>query len=444
MKIPAISFISHYSTFKKSDSKNLAENSVNSIDYLPEVPADYQYNISFGASNSKKLKVLFSQNLPCMYSGVPMIEPRHIHKLQKSGVFKKSISEVFAAVKPLEKCLLGVEKQAYNLVKEYRHYEPKKNFQEIFRLLEPQHKKLLLKKQKAVIKELRKAAKKLPEAYQDKFKEFMKVTRDKLNDKPVIVPFSGTEFKYKLEKIKADIHKTGNAKDFKVLVSMTEVCKFLAPDTESANLDQQIQVVKVIDKILKSSSLSKYEPLKELIKNSKQRLNGEKILMPFGNKAFQYDLATLLEDLPDEELKQKLLDIADTLPKSSENISAYITKFAKQPSEKIVYRILWPNIASVEHIQPKSKGGEDELFNYGGAGARENADRGNIDFAEQIIRRPNVKKNCQKYVNKLIELANKGFFHANRIDVQYIRDFKRTIENCSKGQIVLDISKLKC
>ncbi len=54
----------------------------------------------------------------------------------------------------------------------------------------------------------------------------------------------------------------------------------------------------------------------------------------------------------------------------------------------------------VEHILPQSKGGADEMYNFGGAGTRVNADRGNIDFVEQIKRMPETEQNSQK-IDKL-------------------------------------------
>ena len=118
-------------------------------------------------------------------------------------------------------------------------------------------------------------------------------------------------------------------------------------------------------------------------------------------------------------------------------------KFAKEPSEKIAYRILWPFLASVEHIFPKSLGGADSMANFGGACTRENSERQHIDFTRQIKRRPQTKLNCQRYVNKLIELFKQGIFSKHNISPNYIENFKKAIQKQSKGAIVLDTSKLK-
>ena len=83
------------------------------------------------------------------------------------------------------------------------------------------------------------------------------------------------------------------------------------------------------------------------------------------------------------------------------------------------------------------------MQNFGGACARENSERQNIDFTAQMKRRPQTRMNCQRYVNKLIELFKAGIFQKHNISPNYIEQFKKAIQNNSKGSIVLDTSKLK-
>ena len=100
-------------------------------------------------------------------------------------------------------------------------------------------------------------------------------------------------------------------------------------------------------------------------------------------------------------------------------------------------------MASIEHIYPKSCGGADALNNFGGACTKENSDRQNLPFVSQLMRKPETKKNCQKYIDRLIELANAKVFKKNNFSIKYIYDFKNTIKAQSQGIIDLDISKLK-
>ncbi len=416
------------------DETNLSKINLPQIYYTP--------NLNFGIANSAKLKTLFTYGVPCIYSGVEMVDPKRVQKLMKSGILKKPIPDVMKALKPFEGKLIDIEKRVYNLLKRHEEEYPNETLQDVFKKVAPKHNKRLRKKQNIIFNELREITKDLPEDYQYQFKLFMDTANDKLDNKPVIVPFSASEFKYKLNKIENDIAKQNNIKGTKAVRKMIKECDRFAPDTNPATINTQLNVVKFLGIILKTSSVSKYKPLQELIDTSIDRLKGRKVYMPFKRKAFIYDLNKLVEKLPNKDLKEKLANIAEKLPTSEESISAYFLKFATEPSEKIAYRILWPNMASVEHLYPQSCGGEDAMYNFAGAGARENAKRGNIEFEEQLKRKPKTPIYCQKYIDRMIELANSGVFRDNYIDTNYIEQFKKTIQKLSKNSIVLDTSKL--
>jgi hypothetical protein len=118
-----------------------------------------------------------------------------------------------------------------------------------------------------------------------------------------------------------------------------------------------------------------------------------------------------------------------------------MVKISGESSDKIASRILWPYLASVEHIFPRSEGGADVMANFAGATTRENSIRKSIEFTQQMKLRPNTPYYCQKYVNKLIDLYHEGVFEKYRINPKYIEEFKDTIYKVSKGQIDLDISR---
>ena len=227
-----------------------------------------------------------------------------------------------------------------------------------------------------------------------------------------------------------------------MLRKLTQEADRLPEKNSQKRAKKQCEIVNFMQIVLNTSILKEHEALQNLLNNAKRRLDGEKIPTPFNRKSFIYDLAKLLENTPDVELRDDMLKVASNLPTSRECVSAYVMKFAPESSEKIMYRLLWPSMASVEHIFPRSCGGIDDLSNYGGACTRENSDRKSISFVEQLKRKPNTKIYCQKYVDRLIELAHEGVFANNNIDTKYIEEFKNTILEESEGQILLDISKL--
>ena len=244
-----------------------------------------------------------------------------------------------------------------------------------------------------------------------------------------------------MSKIKDNIANENDIKSKKVMNKLMKESKRLANVTNITTQNNQIRVMGMLDWILRKSVLKNNPALKELIGTSKARLTNKEIIAPFSRKSYIYDLGRIIDNLPDKQMHEKIMNEAFKLPTSNEDFSAYMVKISGESSDKIASRILWPYLASVEHIFPKSEGGADVMANFAGATTRENSIRKSIDFTEQIKRRPNTPYYCQKYVNRLIELYREGVFEKNKISPKYIEEFKDTIYNVSKGQIDLDISK---
>ncbi len=398
---------------------------------------------AFGIANSGKLKTLFTYGLPCMYTGVEMIDPKKVQKLMNQNAFESSASNVLEKLKPFDNSITDIEAQVYAIIKSAAKLHPNKSLQQILKIIAPSYKSKLKSEQLPVLQEISEAAKELPEEFQYRFQHFMSETENKINEKPIFLPFSSYEFKYKLDKIKEDIGKNSSPKASRVLDKLILEASRLTDETDDKTLETQQQIMKFLKIILKSSVLKKNEQLNKLINESQKRLNHEKFLVPFSRKSFIYDLNNIIEPVEDENLKAKLRNLAISLPTSRHSVPAYIMKFSREPSWKIAYRLLWPNMASVEHILPQSKGGADEMHNFGGAGTRVNAERGNISFVEQLKQVPDTAKNSQKYIDALINLVKKGIFRKTGVQTSYIDDFCKTIQTQSEGKVNLDKSKLQ-
>ena len=371
-----------------------------------------------------------------------MIDSRKISKMLKNKVFDGKIIDVMQRIEQFEESIIDTELNVYKILKEEAKYQPDKTVSEVLKSLAPEYQYILRMQQAPVFQELISAAKALPEGYRYKFVQLMHETRDKLANKPVEVKFSRPEFKYRLEKVQEDVKKMNSHKANKVMIKLLSVAEKLTNEDKSITDAEKLKTVEFMETILRTSILKDNQQLKYIFQNAKSRLNHEKILIPFSNKTFAYDLNKILEDLPDEELREKMMAIVQKLPTSRNSTAAYIMKFATESSEKIVYRLLWPSFASVEHIFPKACGGIDDMSNFAGACTRENSERGCIDFTEQLKRRPMTPIYCQKYVDRLIELVKEGVFEKHGIEVNYIEEFKQTIFEESKGKVVLDTSKL--
>ncbi len=413
-----------------------------SIDNLSRMP--YVYPISFegGIQNSKKLRELFAYGLPCMYSGIKMIDPKYVAKLIKNNAFSRPTPDIINIFEQHSESLTGMEKRIFEILKDRAKIHPEKNIQELLKEAEPVFRRRLRKKQAPIFHELNEISKELPLKYRSKFNVLMEETNKKLNEKPIIIPFSSSEFQYKLSKIKDFILNGQDLKAKKVINVMLKESKKFARYTDPKTIENQRKVIGMLEWILKKSVLKNNEQLNELIQSSKSRLFYEEVIVPFSRKSFIYDLSKIINTLPNEQMQEKILLTAAKLPTSSQSFSAYFLKVAAEPPEKIGYRLLRPTTASVEHILPRSCGGEDVLSNFGGATAKINSIRGNLNLSEWAKKHPEIKENCQKYVDKLIELYHKGVFLKVGISPKYISDFKQVIAKQSKGMINVDISKL--
>lgn len=444
MKVPAVTFnnINGYKSNvlkDKTTGKDLPDSS--SVSDLSKMP--YIYPVSFTSiQNSSKLRILFGYKLPCMYSGVTMIDPKVLTKMLKNRVFYRPSVEVINMLDQYKDSIVGIEAKVLDILRERSKIHPDKNIQELLKEVEPVFRRRLRKKQTPIFHELVVASYQLPEKEQYKFKKLMIETDKKLNEKPIIIPFSSYEFKYKLSKIKDDIIEGGDIKSKKVMNKLIKESKRFSNSTNANTIENQKKVLSFLEIILKKSVLKNNEQLKNLIEVSKSRLTKEEIIVPFSRKAFIYDLVKIISDVPDEKLQEKLITIAQKLPTSQQSTSAYILKVVSEPPDKIGHRLLWPSLASVEHILPRSCGGADVMANFGGATTRTNSNRKSIDFVTQLKLHPEAKVNCQKYVDRLIELYHNGVFARHNISPRYIHDFKRTIYEQSKHRLNLDISKL--
>lgn len=443
MKVPAVTFnsINGIKSDIQGEKSSVERKKYSQVNDLSGMP--YIYPVSFTSiQNSSKLRILFGYDLPCMYTGITMIDPKQLTRMLKNRVFFKPGAEVVEVLNKYKDSIIGIEAKVLGVLNERAKIHPDKNIQELLKEVEPIYRRRLRKKQAPIFRELVEASHELPIKEQEMFKKLMIETDKKLNEKPIIIPFSSYEFKYKLSKIKDDILKGENVKAKKVMNKLMKESKRFSNTTNANTIENQKKVLSFLEIILKKSVLKDNEQLKNLINISKSRLFREEIIVPFSRKSFIYDLAKIIAEVPDKELQEKFINIAQKLPTSQQSTSAYIMKVVTESPDKIGHRLLWPSLASVEHILPRSCGGADNMANFGGATTRANSNRKSIDFVSQLKLHPEAKVNCQKYVDKLIELYHKGIFARHNISPRYIIDFKNTVYKQSKHQLDLDISKL--
>lgn len=445
MKVPAVTSynINKCQRYPKTRIKTSGMYNGNHTDFDMFFSFGGIYPISFTSiQNSSKLRVLFAYNLPCIYSGIPMIDPKQVSRMIKNQTFQKPSGEVLKIMEKFKPSITGMEERVLEVIASRAKVHPEYNVQELLQEIEPIYRKELRKSQAPIFDKLFEYSKQLPESIQNKFEFLMAETNKKLSKKPVKIPFSSYEFKYKLAKIKDDILKSDDLKSKKVMNKLMKESKRLSNSTNKNTIDNQIRTMGMMEWVLRKSVLKDNVQLNNLIHTSQARLTDTAVVVPFSRKSFLYDLIKILDEADDKTLREKMIAEACKLPTSNQNMFAYILKVAQEPPEKICSRLLWPSLASVEHLKPRSCGGADVMANFAGATTRENSMRKSIEFTQQMKLKPNTPKYCQLYVDKLIKLYNEGVFEKNKINPKYIIDFKNTIYELSESSIDLDISEL--
>lgn len=137
---------------------------------------------------------------------------------------------------------------------------------------------------------------------------------------------------------------------------------------------------------------------------------------------------------------QQLKDRAVYLPTSVTSENAFIVKYANRSQEEIAKRLVRSAVGTIEHIKPNSKSGENNIANFILTSAGANNLRSNMPLYKFVNMFPNIPKNCQKYIDQIIELLHKGWLHGNET---YPYKVRRTLAKESKGSILLDLSGYK-
>ncbi len=186
------------------------------------------YQIPFTSiQNSSKLRILFKYNLPCIYSGIPMIDPKHVARLIKSGAFEKPSKDVVEILSRYKECYSGMEERVMGIISARSKVHPNENLKHLLTEIEPVYRRDLRKKQSGIFRNIQEYFNQLPQEYQDKYAQLVKETDKRLNERPVLIPFSSYEFKYKLSKIKDNIVNENDIKAKKVMNKLIKESKRL-------------------------------------------------------------------------------------------------------------------------------------------------------------------------------------------------------------------------
>lgn len=401
------------------------------------------YPVQFSGGDMSKVRKLFAYGIPDMYSERILIDPKTISKWVRSGFFSRPAKEIIQLFdNNYSGSFIDYERDALNIIRQRSVIHPNYTMREILQEVRPVYNRKLRKEQTPIFHKLWEEFELLPDKYKDDFHELMQKTDNMLNDKPIIIPFSSYEFKYKLAKIKMYLENNGtDNKAVRVMNKLIKESMKFSNMTNAENIDYQKKVFQFLNHIRKRSVLKNHEQLWEVFSEAKSRLDRKEIMVPFGKKSFIYDLLKIVEDLPDNQ-KDYIHKIANKLPTSGENFAAYMLKLSTATNEQIGYKYTWPSMATIEHLHPRSKGGTNDKGNLGIASAIENSKRKSIDFTEQLLLIPKTPEYTQRTINRLIELNEEGVFDKIHLSPKYITEYADTVYKESKQTVKLDTGKL--
>lgn len=459
--------ISSFYTQNIFQTKNNRAQSVNNYQ-TPVIKSLACDMVSFGrtAGNAESLRALMSYKIPDMYSGKIVIDPAVVKQLFERDVFSSSIKNIVKVLQPLESSLHNVEKEVFSLIKLRAKQNPDKKLHEVMKELAVSYEVKLLKKQQPIFDRLNVLSKGLPPEQKEQFDKLMEIANKKITKKRINLPFSAKEFRYKLGRISDEISAKENKEEFDAIKRIIRLAQQIPENTKvdisndlitsKAKKNKKVKSLKAISRrrsetlnkiesVQMSSPLKNNEELKNLMAQTRSKIFNIPVVSNFNRKTFIYELQKITSKLENKTLANEMIRVATELPKSRQDVSAFIVKAANTSSEKIGYDLIVGSVGCIEHLIPFAKKGKDSLENYAITTAYFNSERGSRSMIQQLALHPETYKNCQKQVDRLINLYNNGVFEKVGLTKWYIINLAKRMYRLSPpdNKLLIDLSRLK-
>lgn len=398
--------------------------------------------ISFTANMHIKTKYEFREHAlerlkpyTCLYCGIPMrYDNLKIIEWKKSNLFSKPIGEFVKIFKKYRDSLHETEQDIFDYIEFISQKSPRAKIDTVIKMLSFQANNELLKLQMPIFDHMAVESCSLPAENQKAVLELLSKSKLRMLRIPHVEKFSGKEMRYKIENLSKTIPNdkiTERINSLAELLTIPAIYKQTAPITDkvvrrilraiypSSRINKNTKIedeysakrlnLMLIDAIKIEAQKLRRKDIYKLCLDSEKMLNGEPMIGKFTNKSFRFDLKLALKDV-DENLKAKknLLDLANSLPDSSNSVFAFIVKHDQSASEKIAEDLFSPSELTLEHKKPTALGGPDILSNWAWACKRCNNTRDIGDM--KIFYEKFDTNNSQKYYDEIIEDANKGYF----------------------------------
>ena len=447
MKILPINLYNGSTSYNRADS-------VQKKSDLPNLRVLNSDTVSFKARGldprASALKSLLYYKIPDLYSEIILLPSESLQAILDKEIFSPRLKDVVRLLKPYQTSLFSVDKQFYEMLKKQAQKTPNMPINGYIKQLVPEYNTSLYKTQQEVFQNLSSYASGFPADLLEQYNYLLYRTNEKLQNKPIFIPFSAKEFKHKLQNIAKRIGCSGESEESRVINQLISIAGTLPVIPKEQRLNPKFKLKKYEDKqkimiakfrkTLENSVLKRDKDLKELLRTSEDRIYKRATKIPFNRKSFIYDIQKITERLEDLQLARLVEREAVSLPTSKQDLSAFILKEAERSDEQIVFDMLSGSVGSIDHLLSLKKGGKNFLYNYGLSSSYMNSEKAHSSFSTFLLKDPQIAKYVQRQINTLISLANSGVFDKINLDKFYILNLAKTLEKLSSKNNPLNIN----
>lgn len=158
---------------------------------------------------------------------------------------------------------------------------------------------------------------------------------------------------------------------------------------------------------------------------------------PFSRRIFIHKIKNIINNIENKRIKEEILTIARRLPRSSDEVCAFVVKNARKRPEVIALNLIHPSVGTFEHLTPKCFKGQNNSLNFALECCYCNNSRHHFPISVQIEENPYMPENAQFQIDKLISLCKKDLCKK-----EYVENLASTLNSLSDGIIDIDVTNL--
>ena len=158
---------------------------------------------------------------------------------------------------------------------------------------------------------------------------------------------------------------------------------------------------------------------------------------PFSRRIFIHKIKSITNNIEDKKIRNEIVTIARRLPRSSDEVCAFVVKNARKRPEVIARNLIHPSVGTFEHLLPKCMRGQNNSLNFALECTYCNNSRNHFPISVQIEENPYMPENAQIHFDKLISLCKKDLCKN-----EYVENLSETLNDLSDGIIDIDITNL--